>query len=391
MFATVSGNRVSEALASAIDAVAAVDTTALADAELADAVAELVEAEGRLAAQRARLLAAAEARQAWPTTRYPTCSAWLAHRTRIEPARARREVRLARTLRTMPHTAAALADGVISLDAARAIARRWRPRLASALLRDEATLVGQAGRLDVVDLERVLRSWEQHAEPDGVEQRAAARAEDRRFAASVGIDGVFFDGWLPTTTGAVVRNELDRLEHQLFLDDWKDARARWGDDATPAHLRRTGAQRRADALVEMATRSATMPAGGRRPAPLFTVLVGYETFAGRICQLAAGQVLTPGEAAALLDEAVVERVVFDGPSRVIDVGQSRLFTGALRRAIQVRDQTCTHDGCHVPAERCEIDHVIPAAVHGPTSQDNGVLRCPFHHHQRHRPARPPPP
>jgi Rieske Fe-S protein len=121
------------------------------------------------------------------------------------------------------------------------------------------------------------------------------------------------------------------------------------------------------------------------------VLVGYETFAGPICQLAAGQVLTPGEAAALLDEAVVERVVFDGPSRVIDVGQSRLFTGALRRAIQVRDQTCTHDGCHVPAERCEIDHVIPAAVHGPTSQDNGVLRCPFHHHQRHRPARPPPP
>jgi hypothetical protein len=187
-----------------------------------------------------------------------------------------------------------------------------------------------------------------------------------------------------------VRNELDRLEQQLFLDDWKAARAEWGDDVTADHLRRTSTQRHADALVEMATRSATMPAGGRRPAPLVTVLVGYETFSGRICELASGQVLTPGEVAALLDDAVIERVVFDGPSRVIDVGQARLFTGALRRAIQVRDQTCTHDGCHVPAARCEIDHVQPAAVGGLTAQDNGRLRCPFHHRQRHRSPRSPP-
>ncbi|MHB1504000.1 MAG: hypothetical protein ACYCTL_07615, partial [Acidimicrobiales bacterium] len=42
------------------------------------------------------------------------------------------------------------------------------------------------------------------------------------------------------------------------------------------------AQRRADALVEMATRSRGLGAGSTRPAPLFSVYVGYETLHGRL-------------------------------------------------------------------------------------------------------------
>ena len=40
--------------------------------------------------------------------------------------------------------------------------------------------------------------------------------------------------------------------------------------------------------VEMARRSQAMPADARLPGPLFTVLAGYQTFAGRICELADG-------------------------------------------------------------------------------------------------------
>ena len=46
-------------------------------------------------------------------------------------------------------------------------------------------------------------------------------------------------------------------------------------------------------------RSATAPAGGKRPQPSISGLVGYETFAGRVCQLASGSTLTPGQVAAL--------------------------------------------------------------------------------------------
>jgi len=71
--------------------------------------------------------------------------------------------------------------------------------------------------------------------------------------------------------------------------------------------------------------------------------------------------------------------VFDGPSRVIEVSRKRRFTGALRRAIQVRDRRCQHpSGCDVPANRCDCDHIQPRSERGPTSQDNGRLLCPTH-------------
>jgi hypothetical protein len=89
-------------------------------------------------------------------------------------------------------------------------------------------------------------------------------------------------------------------------------------------------------------------------------------------------------AASLLDRAAVERAVFDGPDRVMTVGHTRLFTGALRRAVEVRDRHCTHPGCTVPAERCEVDHVVPFAEGGPTNQSNATLLCPAHHRWRHR-------
>ena len=96
----------------------------------------------------------------------------------------------------------------------------------------------------------------------------------------------------------------------------------------------------------------------------------------------------------LLTEADVERIVFDSPSRVIDVGvRQRFFTGALRRAIEVRDRHCQDpSGCFVPAEECEGDHKVRFADGGLTTQENGQCLCPFHNRrkERWRGERPPP-
>jgi hypothetical protein len=110
----------------------------------------------------------------------------------------------------------------------------------------------------------------------------------------------------------------------------------------------------------------------------------------RVCELASGTVVTPGSLVPLLPWADVQRIVFEGPSRVIDVGpRRRLFTGATRVAIQARDRTCTHLSCDVPAIRCEIDHIIPFCAGGLTTQGNGCCRCRFHN-QLKGPERPPP-
>jgi hypothetical protein len=87
------------------------------------------------------------------------------------------------------------------------------------------------------------------------------------------------------------------------------------------------------------------------PEPLFSVLIDYETLAGRICELANGEAVTPGSLLRYLDRAWIERVVFGSPSRVIDIGaRRRLFTGATRRAIQVRDRDESPPGTGAPAE-----------------------------------------
>jgi hypothetical protein len=121
--------------------------------------------------------------------------------------------------------------------------------------------------------------------------------------------------------------------------------------------------------------------------------VGLETFTGRVCETDRGTVVPPDLLRRYLEEADVERIVFDGPSRVIDVGaRRRFFTGATRRAVEVRDRRCVHPGCEVPAFLCQVDHVVPVEHGGLTTQDNGRLLCGFHnrwwwnHHQRHGPG-----
>lgn len=254
----------------------------------------------------------------------------------------------ARALQHLPTTAERFADGDISEVHARALARRHgNERVREALERDEAMLSGEAAKLSF---------W--------LFQNPVSGAE---FDAAVG-----------------------KIDDELRLADRKEAEERLGREPICGDLRRSPAQRRADALTELARRGAASPPGARRPAPLVSVLVGYETFAGRVCELADGTVLAPSDVAALLDEAVIERAVFDGPARVLEVGEQRFFRGALRRAMELRDRICWHPFCEEPAERCDGDHAVLYADGGPTELSNSRPGCPFHNRiepQRRKPRR----
>jgi len=266
------------------------------------------------------------------------------------------------------------------------------PESAEAFRRDEAWLVAQSGQLRYGSFARALAYWVQRADPDGTDDAAAAQHRARRVHLSLTFDNAWvLDGVLDAISGSIVAKAIGQIEHQLFVTDWAEARERVGDGVSVADLARTPAQRRADALVEMATRAGAVPAGARLPEPLFSVLVGYETFAGRICELAGGTVVAPGALVRWLDRAWVERVVFDGPDRVRNVGvRRRLFSGATRRAVEVRDRQCFHEFCEVAAEECQIDHVQPWAAGGLSVDDNGRPACGYHNRWRHRRSRPPP-
>jgi hypothetical protein len=258
------------------------------------------------------------------------------------------------------------------------------------MARDEEMLVAQATEMDFEDFSRALAYWKQLADPDGAEDSY----EERKASRNVFLESSFSGMWLGQMTldpvsGSIVAGELNRLEHDLFEADCAEAKERLGRAARIDELARTSAQRRADALVEMATRSATAPADGIRPAPLFSVFVGYETLHGRICELENGTVLPPSALSPWMDSAYFERAIFSLGNRIDVSVRARLFTGGTRRAIELRDRICTHPHCYEPAENCQVDHIETYASGGLTTQENGRLLCGFHNRLRNQKENPP--
>ena len=280
------------------------------------------------------------------------------------------------------HQVPAVADSVeagrASTDHIDLLARAQR-RAPERYAADEAMLLEQCSKLRFADAERVVAYWLHHVDPDGT---ADAADDPERSSASVSetLDGtVIVDATLVGADAGIFSDELRRLTTAQRHAD------------TAAGIVRTARQRRAAALIEMATRSASTPAGARRPRPLFTVLVGEDSFR-QLCETAAGRILTPGALVPHLETAELEVVLFDDNATVISVSRRRTFTGALRRAIEVRDRHCQHpSGCDVPADRCDVDHIVPWTDGGRTDQFNGRLECPAHnrHHDLHDTDEPP--
>jgi hypothetical protein len=375
-------------LVAAVDALGAADPAALADGETIQALHRQLE---RLNAVVTRATAAFDAGRAWEEEGARSASAWVAVRCNQPVAAARRRVQLGRALRHMAAAEAAWLAGDVGEAHVVLLAGARTPVTAEALARDQEWLVAQARQLPYRHFARAVAYWRQLADPDGADASAQAQLRARRLHLSQTFGGNWaLDGRFDPVNGSILAGVLGRIEKELFEADWAEARDRLGEGVCVADLARTPAQRRADALVEMARRAEAMPAGARLPEPLFSVLVGYETFAGRICELAGGTVVAPGALVPWLDQAWVERVVFEGPDRVKNVGvRRRIFTGATRRAVEVRDRECFEEFCDLPAEECQVDHVQPWAAGGLTVDTNGRVACGYHNRRRHQRRGPP--
>ena len=177
---------------------------------------------------------------------------------------------------------------------------------------------------------------------------------------------------------AVVRRDVVRQDHtrpdlgrdrqhhagdhraELFEADWAAAKERLGRQPTILDLDRTPAQRRADALVEMAIRARTArPTAAARPR--------FQR-AGRLRDLrrSAARAVQPHRhharhRGAWLTEADIERVVFDALPRHRRRRRAPLLPGRPPPAIEVRDRRCFHPCCDEVPLRPEIDHIDEAA------------------------------
>ena len=373
------------ALVAAVDGLTAQDLDGLTDAALAERLRVLRQQQDRQQGQWLRTLAAIDARGAAGAedgVQAGSTASWLRARLRMSATTATSLVRTARALFRGPLTATAqaLTDGAISLAHAQVLAAGTQDLPAQVAADAEPVLVDAARRLDPPRLRQAIGHLRLAVDPEGAEGRAERQHERRGLWVSSTWEGmVAVNGLLDPEAGQTVLAALDPLARPSAAED-----------------ERSAAQRRADALTELARRNlegGRLPqSGGVRPQLLVTVDLDTLLGPGGVGGEAGGAwPLDPEACRRLACDGAVTRVVVtrqhpnhhhgsggDGslatqlqaaatrlpatlggtPSQPLEVGRtSRVVTAAQRAALVVRDGGCAVAGCDRPLGWCEAHHL----------------------------------
>jgi hypothetical protein len=159
-------------------------------------------------------------------------------------------------------------------------------------------------------------------------------------------------------------------------------------DGTPD--RRTPAQRRGDALMEVVDRILD---DGRLPAsrgvrPHLAITAGLDTLL-KLSGAPAADTTWGGPVSAetlrrVACDAGVSFVLLDSHGVPLDVGRERrTVPPGLWTALVIRDRGCVFPGCTRPPEWCEAHHVRHWSDGGPTCLANCALLCGHHHRTVH--------
>ena len=298
--------------------------------------------------------------------------------------------------------AAAWGAGLITSEHVDPIARLADRFTAEELAAVVAELGPHWGSWSPASISRFVTAAERmlHPAPDPSSAEADAY-ETRSLSFAITADEVLLTGALPRVEGELVIAAIDALAERL----------RSTADHVPA------AARRADALVELvntAHAAGALPTRGGLPVSL-SVTLDHTSLGDPLWTTSRGHLLTRAEARWTGCDAQITPILTDRPGScptpVIpsDPGQvatgpagriaalaalmfdtriplavgrtSRTATPAQRRALAIRDRGCAIPGCGIPAEACQVHHLVEWADGGGTNVDNLVSLCWAHHRQ----------
>jgi len=347
----------------------------LDDDSLNERLEQLIAVGERIEAARLRTVGEWDARAMWAYDGAGNGGAWLAAKGQMGRSAAGGLVRAARRLRTMPHTAAALADGTLGPAKARLFTGVINARTEQAFAECEEMLVAEAAPLTVDQTATMLRYWEIQADADGANDDANGAHDANVLHLSQTWRGRWrLDANFDPDCGAVLAGVLGAIADELHHA------ARDNGEATPP-----APKLRADALIEMARRAA----GAKRftSRPLVWVVADLQTLQSGVgaCEIVGAGPITAETARRLACDAGVARVLTDGPSAVVDLGvTSRTATASQRRLLALRHGGgCVFPGCDRPPDWCDAHHIHHWINGGPTDLDNLILVCSHHHHRLH--------
>jgi hypothetical protein len=347
------------------------DLDGLSAEAIGEQLPQLFAFRNRLDAQIQRRLARFDKLEGYSADRALSAQAWLRWKCHLAAGEASERVGVARQMLHLEITAAALAEGSISFRHAALIARtaselgeKWESNA-------ESILVGAGKEVDPGRLRYAVGHLKHYLLPDGVLDDANANHQRRSLYLSQTFDGLFrVDGQLDAEGGAALKTALDALMTPPSGDD----------DRTPA-------QRRADALVELARvqlDGGNLPeSGGQKPHLVVTA-------SSEILSKTPGAPPAELQWADLIPAETARRIACDcGVTLVVDGDArptTRVVPGPTRRALIARDRGCRFEGCDMPAAWCDAHHVEHWADGGSHKLTNLVLLCRRHHRMQHEGA-----
>jgi hypothetical protein len=407
-----------------VDELAAIDPSYRTTSEKQDALLGWSQFIARAEAERMRVLAVAD--DIAETTGDRCTAAWLATMTRDAPGAVRRTATLATALdRSWTQTAAAFAAGTVNLAQVRVIAEALDalPEKLGDDLRAKAELLmlAEAANLGPGDLKVFGSRLLEYLAPDVAEEAEYLKlltAERRANAAtklttrSRGDGSTDINARVPDHAAGRLTTYLNAFTAPRRQRHWRtgetvgtpfgplspiepaDPAAEPVDPGTPDEFANLPlARQRGIAFVALLENvlSRDLPRHGGI-ATSVAVLVDYDTLVADVTKAgiattSTGQSITAGNARRLACQAGIYPVVLGGESEILDQGrEARLVNAPTRKALNVRDKTCTTIGCTMPAEFCEAHHEVPWSRGGKTSLEDCKLLCPFHHHRAHDPG-----
>ncbi|MCU1400881.1 MAG: hypothetical protein JWN62_3990, partial [Acidimicrobiales bacterium] len=170
------------------------------------------------------------------------------------------------------------------------------------------------------------------------------------------------DGQLTTSDAMTVENALRAITGKPLA----------GDD-------RTREQKNADALVMLADAYAKGQVRGGRERPTVVVTIDIDVLEGRVPgagRSSTGQIIPTEIVRQMCTNANLVRLLTSN-SVPLDLGRSqRLASDAQFKALLARDGGCRFQGCQMPADWCQVDHIHEwTAQNGPTDLHLLVLWC----------------
>jgi hypothetical protein len=332
--------------------------------------------EGALAGLRARLIACVQASRAHDDAGHAGTTSFLREHLGVSGREAKKQNEMARDLRLLPQTRAALADGRIGAEQAQAIGLAARRGALGAPGATEQQLLPAAEQQPPDVFQRHIRREEQLADSRSLE-RAEQRAYRRRRASLARRQDGMWDlhALLPDEDGELLATALDAFRSA-------------DPPGTPPLEQRSPEQRTADALSDVigaSLRASSKTSGGVRPHLNVVVPVELlDTESSEVVSASHGGVLSSAALSRLLCDANLRRLLTRGDSEVLDVGRTkREWSVAQRVALHVRDGGCRAPGCDRPAAWTDAHHIVWWTKGGSTSVDNGILLCRRHHRMVH--------